>query len=81
MALITPGCVVPVQAIMNPYMPDGPYVLDLAMHDERKVALMLIWLAAGEPGAGSPHTTWTIFQHDGRNHLGLWSNMIPQHGL
>lgn len=36
--------------MMNPYNPDGPYELDLRLYDERKVALMLIWLADGEPG-------------------------------
>eukprot|EP01050_Picozoa_sp_SAG11_P005138 SAG11_NODE_350_length_10389_cov_6.616618_3_plen_264_part_00 len=37
-------------AMVNPYMPDGPYRLDLSNSDERKVALMLIYLAEGEPG-------------------------------
>ena len=36
--------------LMNPYNPDGPYVLELSLYDERKVALMLVWLAEGEPG-------------------------------
>ena len=49
--------------LMNPYMPDGPYRLDLAYHDERKVALMLIWLAEGEPGEN-----WEdeLYEHPGQ---------------
>lgn len=50
-------------AVMNPYMPDGPYSLDLSLHDERKVALMLVWLAAGEPGENWQNET---FQHPGQ---------------
>ena len=29
------------------------------------------------PGAATP-TTWTILQHDGPNHLGLWCNALPR---
>jgi len=48
--------------MMNPYNPDGPYVLDISLYDERKVALMLVWLAEGEPGEN-----WQEESLDGRN--------------
>ena len=25
-----------------------------------------------------PRTTWTVIQHDGPNHLGLWYNVLPE---
>jgi hypothetical protein len=48
--------------LMNPYNPDGPYVLDISLYDERKVALMLVWLAEGEPGEN-----WQEESLDGRD--------------
>ena len=48
-------------AVMNPYNPDGPYELDLRVYDQRKVALMLIYLADGEPGEN-----WQEESIDGR---------------
>ena len=26
-----------------------------------------------------PRTTWTVIQHDGPNHLGLWYNVLPEY--
>ena len=26
-------------------------------------------------------TTWTVLQHDGPNHFGLWYNMLPAHQM
>jgi hypothetical protein len=34
---------------MDPYRPDGYWDLDLAKHDERAVAQLLVLLAVGEP--------------------------------
>ena len=50
-----------VLATMNPYSPDGLYELDLRVFDQRKVALMLVWLADGEPGEN-----WQEESLDGR---------------
>lgn len=36
--------------VVNPYNPDGFYVLDLAEWDQRRVAQMLVDLAVKEPG-------------------------------
>ena len=33
-----------------------------------------------EHGTGPPQT-WTILQHDGPNHLGLWYNVLPEHQM
>ena len=26
-------------------------------------------------------TTWTVLQHDGPDHLGLWHNALPEHQM
>jgi len=62
-------------SLMNPYNPDGPYILDLAKYDERKVALMLIWLADGEPGEN-----WQDESLDDRD-LDITKNWLTDEGL
>ena len=38
---------------------------------------------SAHPGAGRCRhpTTWTILQHDGPDHLGLWYNALPEHHM
>ncbi|CAM9116440.1 unnamed protein product [Pylaiella littoralis] len=45
--------------VQNPIRPDGPYVLDLKVWEEREWAKILIKLAVEEPGANWEHETYT----------------------
>eukprot|EP00752_Nemacystus_decipiens_P005020 g4560.t1 len=45
--------------VHNPVRPDGPYLLDLKVWEEREWAKILIKLAVEEPGANWDHETYT----------------------
>ena len=47
--------------------------------DRLKMAARPTWISDDDP-VRDP-ATWTILQHDGPNHLGLWCDVLPEHQM